>query len=67
MSNFFKSLWQNISRVGLPDGVVNIIHGYGEITGRKLVQNKECDYCGGEVASEILKKLQIELFHVILS
>ena len=61
-SNLYGRIFQE---VGLPDGVVNIIHGYGEITGRKLVQNKECDYIvftgSPEVASEILKKLQIRI------
>ena len=56
-SNLYGRIFQE---VGLPDGVVNIIHGYGEITGRKLVQNKECDYIvftgSPEVASEILKE-----------
>ena len=56
-SNLYGRIFQE---VGLPDGVVNIIHGYGEITGRKLVQNKECDYSvftgSPEVASEILKE-----------
>ena len=56
-SNLYGRIFQE---AGLPDGVVNIIHGYGEITGRKLVQNKECDYIvftgSPEVASEILKE-----------
>ena len=56
-SNYFGKIFEE---VGLPEGSVNIIHGYGEVTGRKLVKHKECDYIvftgSPEVASEILKE-----------
>ena len=56
-SNFYGKIFQE---VGVPDGIINIVHGYGEITGRKLVQHRECDYIvftgSPEVASEILKE-----------
>ena len=56
-SNFYGKIFKE---VGVPDGIINIIHGRGEITGRKLVQNKDIDYIvftgSPEVASEILKE-----------
>ena len=46
--------------VGMPKGIVNIVHGYGEVTGRKLVKHKNVNqvvFTGSpEVASEILKE-----------
>ena len=56
-SNFYGQIFQE---VGVPEGVINIVHGYGEITGRKLVQHSGNDYIvftgSPEVASEILKE-----------
>ena len=56
-SNFYGKIFQE---VGVPDGVINIVHGHGEITGRKLVQHPGCDYIvftgSPQVASEILKE-----------
>ncbi len=56
-SNIYGNIFQE---VGLPNGLINIVHGYGEETGRKLVKNEECDYIvftgSPEVASEILKE-----------
>ena len=55
-SNFYGKIFEE---VGLPEGLINIVHGYGEVTGRKLVQHPEVDYIvftgSPEVASEILK------------
>ena len=55
-SNFYGKIFEE---VGVPEGVINIVHGYGEVTGRKLVQHPEVDYIvftgSPEVASEILK------------
>ena len=54
-SNFFGKIFEE---VGLPNGVINIVHGYGEVTGRKLVKHNDVDYIvftgSPEVASEIL-------------
>ena len=56
-SNFYGKIFQE---VGVPDGIINIVHGYGEITGRKLVQHAGVDYIvftgSPQVASEILKE-----------
>ena len=56
-SNFFGRIFKE---VGLPNGIINIVHGYGEITGRKLVKHHGLDYIvftgSPEVASEILKE-----------
>ena len=55
-SNFYGKIFEE---VGVPKGLINIVHGYGEVTGRKLVQHSEEDYIvftgSPEVASEILK------------
>ena len=55
-SNFYGKIFEE---VGVPEGLINIVHGYGEVTGRKLVQHAEVDYIvftgSPEVASEILK------------
>jgi len=55
-SNFYGKIFEE---VGVPEGLINIVHGYGEVTGRKLVQHPEVDYIvftgSPEVASEILK------------
>ena len=55
-SNFYGKIFEE---VGVPEGLINIVHGYGEVTGRKLVQQPEVDYLvftgSPEVASEILK------------
>ncbi len=56
-SNIFGKIF---SEVGLPNGVVNILHGHGEITGRKLVKHKNVNHIvftgSPEVASEIIKE-----------
>tara|TARA_Y100001936_G_scaffold133766_1_gene130777 strand:+ start:2496 stop:3932 length:1437 start_codon:yes stop_codon:yes gene_type:complete len=56
-SNFYGKIFEE---VGVPDGIINIVHGFGEVTGRKLVQNNGSDYIvftgSPEVASEILKE-----------
>jgi len=56
-SNFFGKIFEE---VGLPNGVINIVHGYGEVTGRKLVKHNNIDYIvftgSPEVASEILRE-----------
>jgi aldehyde dehydrogenase (NAD+) len=56
-SNFFGKIFEE---VGLPSGVINIVHGYGEITGRKLVKHNSVDYIvftgSPEIASEILRE-----------
>ena len=56
-SNFFGKIFEE---VGLPNGVINIVHGYGETTGRKLVKHNSVDYIvftgSPEVASEILRE-----------
>jgi len=56
-SNFYGKIFQE---VGVPEGIINIVHGYGEVTGRKLVQHPGSDYIvftgSPEVASEILKE-----------
>ncbi len=56
-SNIFGEIF---SEVGVPNGILNIVHGYGEITGKKLVDHKSVNqvvFTGSpEVASEILKR-----------
>ncbi len=56
-SNIFGKIF---TEVNLPKGIVNILHGYGHVTGKKLVQNKNVDHVvftgSPEVASEILKE-----------
>ena len=56
-SNFYGKIFEE---VGVPNGIINIVHGFGEVTGRKLVKNKGSDYIvftgSPEVASEILKE-----------
>ncbi len=55
-SNIFGTI---LTEVGAPKGIVNIVHGQGEITGKKLVNHKSVDqvvFTGSpEVAAEILK------------
>ena len=56
-SNFYGRIFKE---VGVPEGIINIVHGRGEITGRKLVKHHGIDYIvftgSPEVASEILKE-----------
>ena len=56
-SNFYGKIFEE---VGVPEGIINIVHGYGEVTGRKLVKHSGSDYIvftgSPEVASEILKE-----------
>ncbi|OUW95881.1 MAG: hypothetical protein CBD97_02280 [Pelagibacteraceae bacterium TMED237] len=56
-SNFYGKIF---SEVGVPEGIINIVHGRGEITGRKLIKHDGSDYIvftgSPEVASEILKE-----------
>ena len=56
-SNFYGKIF---SEVGVPEGIINIIHGRGEITGKKLVKHHGSDYIvftgSPEVASEILRE-----------
>ena len=56
-SNIFGQIF---SEVDIPNGILNIVHGHGEITGKKLVDNKAVNqvvFTGSpEVASEILKR-----------
>ena len=56
-SNIFGEIFNEVE---LPDGVLNIVHGYGEVTGKKLVDHNSIDqvvFTGSpEVASEILKR-----------
>ena len=55
-SNIFGQIFNEIE---IPNGILNIVHGYGEVTGRKLVDHKVVNqivFTGSpEVASEILK------------
>ena len=55
-SNIFGQIFNEIE---IPNGILNIVHGYGEVTGRKLVDHKAVNqvvFTGSpEVASEILK------------
>ena len=56
-SNFYGKIFEE---VGVPNGIINIVHGFGDVTGRKLVKNNGSDYIvftgSPEVASEILKE-----------
>ena len=56
-SNFYGRIFKE---VGVPEGIINIVHGRGEVTGRKLVKHNGIDYIvftgSPEVASEILKE-----------
>ena len=56
-SNFYGKIFKE---VGIPEGIINIVHGRGEITGKKLVKHPGSDYIvftgSPEVASEILKE-----------
>ena len=56
-SNLYGKIF---NEVGVPNGTINIVHGKGEITGRKLVKNSNINYIvftgSPEVASEILKE-----------
>ncbi len=56
-SNFYGKIFEE---VGVPEGIINIVHGYGEVTGKKLVKHSGIDYVvftgSPEVASEILKE-----------
>ena len=55
-SNIFGTI---LTEVGAPKGIVNIVHGHGEVTGTKLVNHKSVNqvvFTGSpEVAAEILK------------
>ncbi len=56
-SNIFGQIF---NEVDAPKGILNIVHGYGEITGRKLVDHHSVNqvvFTGSpEVASEIIKR-----------
>ena len=56
-SNIFGKIFEEIE---LPPGLVNIVHGYGEVTGKKLVKHKKVNqvvFTGStEVASEIIRE-----------
>ena len=56
-SNFYGKIFEE---VGVPEGIINIVHGFGEVTSRKLVKHSGSDYIvftgSPEVASEILKE-----------
>ena len=56
-SNIFGQIFDEVD---VPKGILNIVHGYGEITGRKLVNHNDVNqivFTGSpEVASEILKE-----------
>tara|TARA_Y100001933_G_scaffold239766_1_gene264715 strand:- start:892 stop:2328 length:1437 start_codon:yes stop_codon:yes gene_type:complete len=56
-SNIFGKIFEEIE---LPPGLVNIVHGYGENTGKKLVKHKKVNqivFTGStEVASEIIRE-----------
>ncbi|MBI04926.1 MAG: aldehyde dehydrogenase [Pelagibacteraceae bacterium] len=56
-SNIFGEIFNEVE---LPKGILNIVHGYGEKTGKKLVDHNAVDqvvFTGSpEVASEILKR-----------
>ena len=56
-SNIFGEIFNEVE---LPDGILNIVHGYGEITGKKLVDHDSINqvvFTGSpQVASEILKR-----------
>ncbi len=56
-SNIFGQIF---SEIEIPKGVLNIVHGYGEVTGKKLVDHQGVNHIvftgSTEVASEILKR-----------
>ena len=56
-TNFYGRIFKE---VGVTEGIINIVHGRGEVTGRKLVKHNGIDYIvftgSPEVASEILKE-----------
>ncbi len=56
-SNIFGRIFNELN---LPKGIINIVHGRGETTGRKLVKNINVNHIvftgSPEVASEILKE-----------
>ena len=56
-SNIFGQIFNEVE---MPKGIINIVHGYGEVTGKKLVDHKAINqvvFTGSpEVASEILKR-----------
>jgi len=56
-SNIFGKIFDEVN---VPPGIVNIVHGYGEVTGKQLVEHKAVNqvvFTGSpEVASEILKR-----------
>ena len=56
-SNLFGKVFEE---VGVPKGILNIVHGCGEITGQKLVDNEKVNHIvftgSQEVASEILRR-----------
>ena len=56
-SNFYGKIFE---QVGVPEGIINIVHGYGEVTGKKLVKHKKVNqvvFTGStEVASEIIRE-----------
>tara|TARA_B100000953_G_scaffold300063_1_gene302704 strand:- start:1235 stop:2671 length:1437 start_codon:yes stop_codon:yes gene_type:complete len=56
-SNIFGKVFDEVK---IPKGIINIIHGYGEVTGRKLVKHKNVNHVvftgSPKVASEILKE-----------
>ena len=56
-SNIFGQIFNEID---VPEGILNIVHGYGETTGRKLVDHHSVNqvvFTGSpEVASEIIKR-----------
>ena len=56
-SNIFGKI---LTEINAPKGIINIIHGHGEITGRKLIKHNNVNqvvFTGSpEVASEILKE-----------
>lgn len=56
-SNIFGKIFDEVN---VPPGIINIVHGYGEVTGKQLVDHKAVNqvvFTGSpEVASEILKR-----------
>ena len=59
-SNIFGKIFNEVE---MPKGILNIVHGYGETTGKRLVEHEAVNqvvFTGSpEVASEILKKYNI--------
>ena len=56
-SNIFGKIFEEVN---VPKGIINIVHGSGEITGRKLIKHDNINHVvftgSPEVASEILKE-----------